>query len=211
MTRGFRLTKNKQSPTALGGLILFLMKQEDAQLDANWGGSPSLIHHWMEALLRLAAICLLSLARLLGMRPSRLSGECHTDATPQALPLQDRDPITKETQPAATSSQSTEALMLSSELGRSPRPRPSKHEGGLTAARSESSLAKARSAACQGSRFSRQWDALGLPRLIPAKAGTQGGPQGLSRLRAAAAPPHEESRALPRPPRPRISGHTAPT
>jgi hypothetical protein len=153
-TERSRLTKNKQSPTGLGDPILFLMKQEDAQLDANWGGSPSPIHHWMEALLRLAAMCLLNLASLLGMRPSRHVRECHTDvsrrsrkakagATPQALPLQDCDLAIKETDLAArTSSQSIEALMLSSELG--PRPRShrvypelvegSKHEGGLTAA-----------------------------------------------------------------------------
>jgi hypothetical protein len=147
------LTENKQSPTGLGDPILFLMTQEDAQLDANWGGSPSPIHHWMEALLRLAAMCLLNLASLLGMRPSRLSGECHTDVsrrsrkakagvTPQALPLEDRDP-SKETDLAeATGHKLPIALMLSSELGprpRSPRVYPelvegSKHEGGLTAA-----------------------------------------------------------------------------
>jgi hypothetical protein len=118
------------------------MKQEDAQLDANWGGSPSPIHHWMEALLRLAAMRLLNLARLLGMRPSRHVRECHTDVTPQALPLEDRDP-SKETDLAeATGHKPTIALMLSSELGPRPRSRRvypelvegSKHEGGLTAA-----------------------------------------------------------------------------
>jgi hypothetical protein len=132
------LTENKQSPTGLGDPILFLMKQEDA----HWGGSPSLIHHWMEALLRLAAMLLSNLARLLGMRVSRLSGECHTDVTPQALPLQDCDLAIKESTRAAPSSQSLEALMLSSELGPRPRSRRvypelvegSKHEGGLTAA-----------------------------------------------------------------------------
>jgi hypothetical protein len=167
------LTKNKQSPTGLDDPILFLMKQEDAQLDANWGGSPSPIHHWMEALLRLAAMCLLNLASLLGMRPSRLSGECHTDvsrrsrkakagATPQALPLEDRDSTTKEINSAATRSSKT------------------------TTARRESSLAKAQSAACQGSRLSKHRDCLVLPPLIPANAGTQGRRQVLFRIAAAA-------------------------
>jgi hypothetical protein len=196
------LTKNKQSPTGLGDPILFLMKQEDAQLDANWGGSPSPIHHWMEALLRLAAMCLLNLARLLGMSPSRHPGECHTDvsrrsrkakagATPQALPLKDRDPATKETIPAVrNSSEPTIALMLSSERSS----RPSKHEGALTARRHESSLASCKGETRSVERFSRHRDAFTL-----------------SRLRAAAAHRHEESRNLPRPSRTRVSGHTAPT
>jgi hypothetical protein len=180
------LTKNKQSPTGLGGPILLGMIQEETQLDANWGGSPSLIHHWMEALLRLAAMYLSNLADLLGMRVSRPPGECHTDATPQALPLQDRDPTTKETAPAArTSSQTTEALMVSR---CAQAHRPSNHEGGLTARRRESSLASHR-----GSRLSKHRDTFSL-----------------SRLRAAAAHPQKESRALSRPKRTRISGHTAP-
>jgi hypothetical protein len=166
-----RLTKKKQSPTALGGPILLGMNKEDAQQDANWGGSPSPIHQWMEALLRLAAMLLSNLANLLGMNPSRLSGECHTDATPQALPQKDCDPIEKET----TLAEATGRLQT-------------------TAVRHESSLAKARSAACRGSRFSKHRDAFSL-----------------SRLRAAAAHPRDESRTLPRNPRPRISGLTAPT
>jgi hypothetical protein len=174
-------------------------------------------------------MCLLNLARLLGMRPSRHVRECHTDvsrrsrkakagATPQALPLKDRDPSKETNLAARTSSQSIEALMLS----RPHSGRPSNHDGVLTAARDESSLAKARSAACRGSRLSKHRDHLGLPRLIPAtcraeaarrrrKAGPQGGPQGLSRRRAAAAPRHEESCNLSRLARARISGHTAPT
>jgi hypothetical protein len=174
MTRGFHLTKNKQSPTALGDPILLGMKQEDAQLDANWGGIPSLIHHWMEALLRLAAMCLSNLASLLGMRVSRLPGECHTDATPQALPLEASDPSTKEIERAAPSSQSIEALILSSERSS----RPSKDEGVLTAARHKP--------------VATHQDCLDLPPRptlrvkLQANAGTQGCRQGLSRIAAAA-------------------------
>jgi hypothetical protein len=185
------------------------MKQEDAQLDANWGGSPSLIHHWMEALLRLAAMCLLNLACLLGMNPSRLPGECHTDATPQALPLEDRDPIKEATSAEAISHKLPIALMVVRSGPRSGRidpvdqfefrtcaqaRRPSKHEGVFTTARDESSLAKARSAACQGSRFSKHRDAFSL-----------------SRIRAAAAHRDEDSCNLPWLSRTRISGHTAPS
>jgi hypothetical protein len=120
----------------------------------------------MEALLRLAAMCLLNLASLLGMRPSRHVRECHTDATPQALPLKDRDPSTKETNPAAqTSSETTPALMLIS--ARSARP--SKHEGALTARRHK--------------LVETLQDSLDLPPLISTKVGTQGRRKACSELR----------------------------
>jgi hypothetical protein len=179
MTHGFHLTKNKQSPTGLGGPILLGMTQEDAQRDANWGGSPSLIHHWMAALLRLAAMYLSNLANLLGMRVSRPPGECHTDATPQALPLEDRDPATKETQPAArTSSQTTEALMVSRCAHAH---RPSNHEGGLTAARNKP---------VETAHHCLAFPPRPTLRVEPqTKAGTQGCRQGLFRSAAAAQGP----------------------
>ena len=162
------------------------MTRRETQSNAHWSGVPSLTELWLGALLRLAAMWLVNLAGLLGMRLSRLSGECHTDATPQALPLKDCDPTTKETETAARNSiQSIKALMPS----RTRSVRPSKHEGVLTARRDESSLAL-----CQGSRFSRHRDTLDP-----------------SRRRAAAADYHEESRTLSRPSRTRISGHSAPT
>jgi hypothetical protein len=86
----------------------------------------------MGAMLRMLAMFWSNLVTMVGMRFSRLSGECHTEVTPQALPQPDRD-STKETTFAATSSQTPIALML----------RPSKHEGVLTAARDESSSGKA--------------------------------------------------------------------
>lgn len=95
----------------------------------------------MAAVLRLAAMALVSLAGFFGMRPSRLAGECHTDVTPQALPRRKSDPTTKETHQAVRhDSRTIVALMLS----RTPSVRPSKHEGVLTAACGESSLGKAR-------------------------------------------------------------------
>ena len=98
-----------------------------AQPRANWIRTPSLTELWLEALLRAFAMLWSNLATIVGMRPSRLPRECHTDVTPASLPQQDRDTIRK-TQSAATHSQSHEVLMLrAGEAG------VSKHENGLTA------------------------------------------------------------------------------
>ena len=58
----------------------------------------------MAALLRLAAMLVSNAAFLLRMRPSRLPGECHADATPQTLPEATSSPHNKEQQAAATNS-----------------------------------------------------------------------------------------------------------
>ncbi|HUG23649.1 hypothetical protein, partial [Piscinibacter sp.] len=95
-------------------------------------------------------------------------------------------------QAAASSSQTTAALMVSRCASAH---RPSNHEGGLTAACNK--------------LVETHRDALDLPPLIPAKAGTQGGLQGLSRITAAAAHSREDRLDPPRT-RARISGHIAP-
>jgi hypothetical protein len=177
--------------------------RRETQQDANWSGAPSPIHRWMEALLRLAAMYLVSLAGLFGMRPSRLVGECHTDATPQALPQSDCEPTSKETKPAAASSRTTAALII---LGRTRSVRPSTRPPKLEERRwkDEGVLTEFNDKLVEEHR-----DSLGLSPLIPAKAGTQGRRQGLSRLKAAAAHRHEDRLDLPRT-HTRMSGHIAP-
>lgn len=127
------------------------MFNRETQQAANWGGSPSPIHHWMEAMLRLAAMCLGNLARLFVYRPSNPTGEC--DACPEGLPASDPmcDPIRKEPDLAAQpDSRTTMTLMLvrsGSRSGRihpmpqferrtTPSARASRHEGAPTAASS---------------------------------------------------------------------------
>ena len=73
-----------------------------AQPCANWIGPPSLTGLWLEALLRMAAMLVSNLALIVRMGVSRLAGECHAEATPQALPRQDREPIRETDTAAAT-------------------------------------------------------------------------------------------------------------
>ena len=132
-----------------------------AHRDANWSGVPSLSQLWLAALLRLVAMFVSNVAATLGMIGVLLSRDWHTKVEPTGLPQKTRDP-TKENAIAAGSSRTTEALMVSSERS-SRRVYPelvegSNHEGVL----------------------------ISLSPLIPTKVGTQGGLQGLFRLRAAA-------------------------
>ncbi len=99
-----------------------------AQRRAKWSGAPSPIHHWMEALLRVVAMLWSIVAATFQMSPSRHARECDTPPAPQALPRRTHDSF-RETNSAATHSQSTEVLML-----RAPKGRVSKHGDGLTAA-----------------------------------------------------------------------------
>jgi hypothetical protein len=79
----------------------------------------------LAALLRLAAMLVGNAANFLRMRLSRLSGECHTDATPQTLPKAKTGKLEKPTT-AAPLSPSNEGLMVSSSrserLSRTTRP-----------------------------------------------------------------------------------------
>ena len=147
----------------------------ETQQDAYWGGIPSLSHHWMAAMLRLVAMGLVSLAGFFGMRVSRLARECHTEATPQALPLRKSDPITKETELAAASSQETMPALMpqgratTSKAGRALYAHPLKHEG-VPAAASDKPV-------------ETYQDRLDLPPLIPANAGTRAALKACSKLR----------------------------
>jgi hypothetical protein len=96
----------------------------------NRGGIPSLSQLLLAAMLCLLAELVQNVAVILRMKPSRLSGECHTDVTPPPLPEDRGDQ--QETNPAAATSQTTtEALMVSSAASAA---RPSNHEGVLTGA-----------------------------------------------------------------------------
>jgi hypothetical protein len=106
--KGCGITGDFSSPPP-GGLSLRAMNR--AQSVAHWSGIPSLSHLWMAALLRLAAMLVSNAACFLRMRPSRLPGECHADVTPQALPSATSGHHSRETQPAAASSQTLEGLM----------------------------------------------------------------------------------------------------
>src|SRR5262245_20365464 len=141
------------------------MKRRETQQDANWGGSPSSIHHWMEAMLRLAAMFLANLACFFGMRLSRYSGECHTGATPEALPQSDCDPTSKETTSAeAISHKPAIALMVSSERSS----RPSNREGVLTPVRSPAQPARCRTtSSLHPADFSRPDPAAGRRLIAP--------------------------------------------
>jgi hypothetical protein len=122
----------------------------------------------MAALLRLAAMLVSNAASVLRMRPSRLPGECHADATPATLPPAARGNQIKDNKPAAATSPTPEALMLSRpRSGRRVYPElveGSNHEGELTVVRSPLIPANARSAS----------------------AGREGSPRSLFRRKAAA-------------------------
>ena len=137
---------------------LILRAMTRAHQGANWSGVPSLSHLWMAALLRLVAMLVSSAASFLRMRPSRLSGECHADATPQTLPRANSGTHNKETETAAANSQTTEALLLS----RPRSGRPSKDEGGLTDPPNLSFSDKR--SAFREPRFERQGDRRSKPR-----------------------------------------------
>ena len=104
-----------------------MLPMTKAQRRAKWTGTPSPIHHWMEALLRVVAMLWSIVATTFQMSPSRRARECDTPPAPQALPGGTRDTI-KETNSAVTHSRSHEVLML-----RAPKGRVSKHEDVLTA------------------------------------------------------------------------------
>ena len=103
-----------------------------ALADAHWIGPPSLSHRWMAGMLHLLAMVWSYLACLFGMRLSRLTRECHTDVTPQALPRRDREPINEEPTSAAASSRRTTIALMVSRCASAHRP--SNHEGVLTPA-----------------------------------------------------------------------------
>ena len=107
-----------------------------AHRDAHWSDAPSLSPLWLAALLRLVAMLVSNVAAHVRMIASVLSGECHTDVDPAGLPEPKRD-TAKEPKPAATSSHSTKALMVSSAANAARRVYPelvegSNHEGEFT-------------------------------------------------------------------------------
>src|SRR4026207_615127 len=82
-------------------------------------GPPSPLDRWINALLRGLAMLMSHAAHLCSMRLIRLSAECHSDATPEALPCTESGKL-KEPQPAVGSthadysSNASEGRMLSS-------------------------------------------------------------------------------------------------
>jgi hypothetical protein len=175
------------SPPPPDGRIFSRMTR--AQSVAHWSGIPSLSHLWMAALLRLAAMLMQNAASFLGMRLSRLPGECHADATPQTLP-----PATsgqsEKANPAATPSQTIEALILRDrDLSRRSRKAKadaivSKRAGGFTSAR-ETSRTSA------DALLPRTGEALGAR--TGERSGSGGGPP--HRLITAPSVPHRIARA----------------
>jgi hypothetical protein len=135
-----------------------------AHVCANWSGVPSLTELWLEALLRMIAMFWVSLAATFQMDLSRRARACDTPPAPQALPRRTRE-TSEETSAAepARHCQSTEALVVS----RPRSGRPSNYKGEL------SGRAALATTDCR----------LTVP-LIPAKAGTQGGPRTLCDLAA---------------------------
>jgi hypothetical protein len=129
----------------------------------------------MAALLRLAAMLVSHVVHPLRMLFSLLSRECHTDVEPDRLPATE-DGISEKVQPAATPSQTQDALMLRDrDVSRRSRKAKaeaivSKHEGGLTGA--------------SHVMAHRQQSQLISP--LVAKAGTQGSPRSLFQPEAAA-------------------------
>jgi hypothetical protein len=63
----------------------------EARSAAHWSGVPRFSQLSLAALLRLIAMLLVHVAHLFRMNPSRRRGECHTSASPQALPGSRRD------------------------------------------------------------------------------------------------------------------------
>src|SRR5574339_533534 len=98
------------------------MKRRETRSEANWGGIPSSIHRWMEALLRLAAMCLVSLAKLVVFRSSLPTGECDAcQAGPSGSDMPS-DPIKKHPNQAVRhDGRTTIALMLARSDPRSGR------------------------------------------------------------------------------------------
>jgi hypothetical protein len=87
----------------------------------------------MAALLRLAAMLVSHAVHPLRMLLTLLPRECHTDVERDRLPAMEHG-NRKEEEPAAATSQTIEALMVSSSRSE----RPSNHEGGLASARETS-------------------------------------------------------------------------
>jgi hypothetical protein len=159
-----------------------------AQSVAHWSDVPSLSHLWMAALLRLAAMLVSNAASVLRMRPSRLPGECHADATPATLPPATRGNQIKDNKPAAATSPTPEALMLSRpRSGRRVYPElveGSNHEGELTVVRSPLIPAKAWGEERSAKRTKRT--AFRATNARSASAGREGSPRSLFRRKAAA-------------------------
>ena len=91
-------------------------------------GTPSPLDRWINAMLRGLAMLVSNVARCFASRNQASAAECDGDCDrlPETNVVLDQH---QETDPAAASSQPTEALMVSSERSS----RPSNHEGGLAA------------------------------------------------------------------------------
>jgi hypothetical protein len=71
--------------------------------------SPSPLDRWIIAMLRAFAMLMSHAARLCSMRLIRPPAECHSDATPEALPCKESGKL-KETRRVAASSQLTSSI-----------------------------------------------------------------------------------------------------
>src|SRR6185436_2142358 len=88
-------------------------------------GTPSPLDHWINAMLRVFAMLVSHAAHLCSMRLIRISAECHSDATPEALPCTKSGKLKEPEQAAPDShtdhpSNAQEAPMVSSERSSSP-------------------------------------------------------------------------------------------
>ena len=129
----------------------------------------------MAALLRLAAMLMSHAVHPLRMLLTLLPRECHTDVERDRLPAMEDGNQPKETDPAAATSHSIEALMVS----RPRSGRPSNHEGGLTTISSPLIPARAWTQGSHRSLFRRDAAARSQSKplsvsWIPAFAGTSG-------------------------------------
>jgi hypothetical protein len=141
-----------------------------AQTRAHGLVTPSLSQLWLTAMLRVAVELVRNVASTLWMNRRRPPAECHSDATPAPLPGETTDTQQQEPTPAATSSNSHSALMVSSDPSRSDGTRPSNHEGALTGA---------------NHKLPQRGDHKLTVPLIPTKVGIQDRTHGLLRLEAA--------------------------
>jgi hypothetical protein len=71
-------------------------------------GTPSPLDRWINAMLRGLAMLVSHVAHLCSMRLIRPPAECHSDATPEALPCTESGKL-KETTPAAGSSNASQS------------------------------------------------------------------------------------------------------
>jgi hypothetical protein len=128
-----------------------------AQTRAVGLGNPSLPQLLLTVMLRALVELVRKVASALWMRTRRWDRDWHTKPMPAALPGETNDTQSGNL-PAAPDSQPPEALMVSSDAGRSPASRPSNHEGVLTGA---------------SHKLAQPGDHQLLVPLIPAKAGIQ--------------------------------------